>query len=99
MKHTKGPWRLEAGRRFVTSGGAFHIGYGTNPATGARNFTDPEELDANARLIAVAPDMHEALRRLLEEADERALSGRMMSPGEVAGYIRAVLAKAERGAS
>ena len=55
-KHTPGKWELEAGRCIVTSDGRFTIH--------KANDWNPEricELDANARLIAAAPDMAEAL--------------------------------------
>ena len=60
-QHTPGPWRLEAGRTIVTSSGAFYLAYGSDAHTSLPHFTSPTELDANARLIAAAPDLLAAL--------------------------------------
>jgi hypothetical protein len=64
-KHTPGPWELEAGRTLRTRSGTFYLTYGTEPKTGKWSFDSPTELDANARLIAAAPDMLEALEDVL----------------------------------
>lgn len=60
MPHTPGPWELQGGRCFKTSGGEFYLSYGKdrygNPLW-QHSFC---ELDANARLIAQAPAMLEA---------------------------------------
>jgi len=60
--YTPGPWTLIAGRTFETSDGVFSLSYRTNPETGERLFRSPEALDANARLIAAAPEMYELLQ-------------------------------------
>ena len=56
MSHTPGPWKLQAGRSFETSSGTFHLSYGLSK-TGRPLFSNPCELDSNARLIAAAPEM------------------------------------------
>ena len=56
---TPGPWRLEAGRHFITSSGEFYITYGKD-RHGNSKFKDFCELDANAHLIAHAPLLVEA---------------------------------------
>ena len=61
-KHTPGPWNLEAGRSIVTSSGSFYLSYGKDKAFGAPYFSNFCELDSNARLIAAAPDLLEAVR-------------------------------------
>lgn len=54
---TPGPWTLEAGRTIQTRSGKFHLAYRTDPQTSEKEFSSPTELDANARLIAAAPDL------------------------------------------
>lgn len=53
--NTPGPWKLAAGRLIETTSGGFTIG--REGWTGT-----PVELDANARLVAAAPELFEALR-------------------------------------
>lgn len=62
-KHTPGPWTLEAGRNFITSSGEFYLTYGQDKYKNPK-FRDFCELDANARLIATAPELLEALELL-----------------------------------
>jgi hypothetical protein len=63
---TPGPWKLEAGRSIVTDGGRFNLAYSTDKKTGAASFPNFLELDANAALIAAAPDLLAALERVME---------------------------------
>lgn len=73
-KHTPGPWLLTAGRMLETSSGRFYLSYHTEQRTGRAEFQNFTELDANARLIAVAPEMLEALQqaaKLIETARPR----------------------------
>ena len=53
--YTPGPWKLAAGRLIETTSGGFTIG--REGWTGT-----PVELDANARLVAAAPELAEAIR-------------------------------------
>ena len=84
-KHTPGPWNLEAGRSIVTSSGAFYLSYGKDKASGAPHFSNFCELDANARLIAAAPDLLAELEKLVKVA------GRL---GASCAGAKAALAKA-----
>ena len=59
-KHTPGPWELQAGRSFKTQSGEFHLAYGADKH-GNPNFRGFCELDANAHLIAAAPELLAAL--------------------------------------
>lgn len=61
MSHTKGPWSVERerGQYIVTSIGG--------PVAHVARWTSAVELD-DARLIAAAPDLLEALRKLGNEA-------------------------------
>ena len=54
-QHTPGPWTLQAGRSFKTASGEFYLSYGSD-RYGNPNFRNFCELDANARLIAAAPE-------------------------------------------
>lgn len=82
MTHTPGPWVLTDGftvyaldetkscNRFSTliNGGWVHRPSGSTGALLDR--TTDEELRANARLIAAAPDLLEALQRIMAEDSE-----------------------------
>lgn len=73
-KHTPGPWVLEAGRNIKTSSGTFYISYGREERTGRPYFSDFCELDANAALIAAAPDMLDALKQIIEDIEDRGIT-------------------------
>lgn len=62
-KHTPGPWKLNAGRCIETTSGTFFLSYGSD-RYGNPNFREPVELDANARLVAAAPELLAALREV-----------------------------------
>ncbi len=91
-QHTPGPWTIEQfahpyGKtedRTITSytrtGNPLRIGR-------AYNVMGPNETDANARLIAAAPDMLEALRNFTE--------GRKIAYTAALEIARAAIAKAE----
>lgn len=57
-EHTKGPWRIDSQTRF----GDFTIAAGENVKT--CEFIAKTQSEANARLIAAAPDLLAALREL-----------------------------------
>ena len=57
-EHTKGPWRIDSQTRF----GDFTIAAGENVK--ACEFVAKTQIEANARLIAAAPDLLAALREL-----------------------------------
>lgn len=64
-KHTPGPWKFEGKRaripdeaRIITYGTGKHLAY----ALDFNRFDRDEEADANARLIAAAPTMLDALK-------------------------------------
>ena len=68
---TPGPWTVSAGRVITTSSGQFYLTYGKDKY-GNPLFKDFVELDNNAHLIAAAPAMYEALKRikvLMESGD------------------------------
>ena len=106
MTHTPGPWELEAGRCFRTQSGTFYLAYGSDPKTSAPHFKSPTELDANARLIAAAPDLLAALEGILiayiqelSPEQRRACKGEK-STEDIDGNVRearAAIARAKEG--
>ena len=86
-KHTKGPWKVGKPRECIRDG---NLMYGI---IGPETVTDYEDwgfTEANARLIAAAPDLLEALK--LADA---MLSGANMNAKVVEKKVRAAIAKAE----
>ncbi len=77
-KHTPGPWRLEGPDNFsyhLTDQNGEHIAY-LNKSRYVDNRQDVEA-DANARLIAAAPEMYEALVEHGKGSNIRALLARI----------------------
>jgi len=65
MTHTPGPWTVvvaNTGAVYITGGKPLEDGL--NPIASMDG--DPDELDDNARLMAAAPDLLDALRDLLD---------------------------------
>ena len=103
-KYTPGPWKVGPGDIYAegTAASDFDdivicaIGY-----AGARSHeyaivkAHKPEGRANARLIAAAPELVEALRRLLDARDKDVTTGRLQfsSDPEAANTARALLAK------
>lgn len=87
MKHTPGPWTIN--RHGAIVGGDFTEytnGRGQSQiamATGAHNISD-EERNANANLIAAAPDLLDALKRCSK-----------LIEGEVPSFVIDAIAKAQ----
>lgn len=59
-KHTPGPWFLSPQRKFIRANGAH--GYNISAIVEQEPFTE-----ANAKLIAAAPDLLNALRKLVDK--------------------------------
>ena len=96
-KHTPGPWKLEFNR--LISNRACSWTFRANGYLIGESFlTGTSEGEANAHLIAAAPEMYEALRVLAEEMEycnrESPQSMHMTIP-YWAKRARAALAKAE----
>ena len=102
---TPGPWKV-----YRSPDGSAIIGIGVNrpgdPDHGA-GITDPRfglwgsgaEREANARLIAAAPDLLAALKHLLAFVEAHTEAGEVIPPYTVEHVrARAAIAKAERGA-
>lgn len=85
--HTPGPWQIDDCTPGESTGLRFEVG--TKDSVIARTTDGWKEAHANARLIAAAPAMYEALREILHEADYL-----LPTTGEM---IREVLAKVDGG--
>jgi hypothetical protein len=95
-QHTPGPWTSYTGTNSIWADGKRAICI----VTGARNHED-QERDANARLIAAAPDLLEALNGVLpymEAAETEGLVGDEGCHWPVEN-VRAAIAKATGSAS
>lgn len=93
--HTPGPWILKAGRALETPHGEFSLTYG-HDRHGNPNFKDFCALDANARLIAAAPELLAQLKSLLEMFDhDAAHQPDPITAGEMIDATLATIAKAE----
>jgi len=99
--HTPGPWEVAGHGNYVRSrSGGFAVAQ-SEELPGQ----DGEERNANARLIAAAPEMLEALKELVKEFDayEAAMCKRFSAGHEDHGrqreLARLAIAKAEGGAS
>ncbi len=94
-KHTKGPWTCHSGSVYVDGPDVYPKGdndgipiahMDREPGNG----TEPVERDANAALIAAAPDLLEACK-----GARQALSGRIDAGDPLSLMINAAIAKAE----
>ena len=65
MKHTQGPWRVRESTNEIVG---FDNG-GCEVRRAVAYGGSPEEIDANAALIAAAPSMKQALKALADVAD------------------------------
>lgn len=63
-QHTPGPWNCDQ-----TVGFATFVGAEENPNIAAVHFKDTDEGKANARLIAAAPELYEALCDMISDRD------------------------------
>lgn len=91
MKHTTGPWWIsETGPRYSVNAGTGGAGLRHVAMVSCHEafVADTGENIANARLIAAAPDMLEALEAVL---------GWYNGPTDVEGMIRKAIIKAKRG--
>ena len=79
MSHTPGPWELLDGRNIKTVNGIFYLAYGCDEHSKKPFFFSKEkgwsELDANAKLIAAAPELIEAIIDLFNQLDNAGLHG------------------------
>lgn len=101
MNYTKGEWRLEhllAGQYpvYIYDENGMAIAEATNRLDGINNEKAKEEMIANARLIAAAPDMYEALKAVLSSAvcDDFDKSGLAITHYAIDGNIRKLINQA-----
>jgi hypothetical protein len=82
MTHTKAPWRLNAGDETVVMAGSLKV---ARAYCGGLTAINLEEAEANARLIAAAPDLLAALKPFadLVESAKAAFSNDRVSAGNV----------------
>jgi hypothetical protein len=86
IKHTPGPWVFDEDECSEIPALHLYCADSKNPFHGSRS---EEELKANARLIAAAPELLEALQRLLKGEDDEYLT-----PQGLRNLARAAIAKA-----
>lgn len=95
-RHTPGPWEAVCGRTMWTIRGP---GF-TGPAAGNTNYSraaiPPEQREANARLIAAAPELLAACKLALTILDRTARQDVITgAEGNISATLRAAIAKAE----
>lgn len=87
--HTPGPWKSSwNGRWLIQTGGGWLIAKVWPPK--ARGGFSPENVEANARLIAAAPELLEACRTALVELQNLALAMHPNSNGCIARAVEAI---------
>ncbi len=74
MKHTPGPWRNEGWGNLIVNSAE---GYTILACPGGNPNCPVEELQANARLIAAAPEMLETLEHIRDSPEFELFSGNM----------------------
>ena len=91
-KHTPGPWRLQLKDKFTDHP---FVVRGEQGGFCVLGLSDEAE-KADARLIAAAPDLLEALKNLVERIDKNGGIGEYKTdPVFVIKYARSAIAKAE----
>lgn len=94
-EHTVGPWHTE---RIVTSAISIRSDNGFIVGEARADYVmPPNEADANARLIAAAPELAEALRAIVSLVDREDEGGFVYCDDPEITTARAVLAKIEGG--
>ena len=73
-KHTAGPWAAEFGEAYKVraqqDGGLVAILFHLKGQFGMSGRRDGDEVAANARLIAAAPELFEALKEMIHQFDQ-----------------------------
>ena len=96
MKHTPGPWELFESTKYSKSLFSHDGAFIASIDGGKPGEVSIDEMQANSRLIAAAPDLVWALERMLREHDALQMAtGKTGDRWEAATYARATLAKAK----
>lgn len=96
MKHTPGPWTQLKWDRSPESQPDIEISSDHHPywlAGVGSPSSDPETVEANARLIAAAPELFETLLRVVKKIDDA--SGQPSFTANESAEINALIAKAQ----
>jgi hypothetical protein len=98
--HTPGPWNADSGPFIQAEDGAivarlWTLDSGSHAAEVTGQPDEDSEIGANARLIAAAPDLLEALKAAQAHVCSSFECGEDRTACPVRGYIRAAIAKAE----
>ena len=93
VAHTPGPWRATPHSSIVGTGIVANRGIVVASVLGV-----PEVCQANAHLIASAPDLLAALKDLLDEQENAPLERRRTEWAEACARARRAIAQAEGGA-
>lgn len=107
MKHTPGPWTIIDNHQPVRPPSimAEHTPHGAMCVCDLRYKPTREEMDANARLIAAAPDLaavlraYASLRKRWQDDDDFGTVEFLDALGDLQPQIAAALARLEGGAS
>lgn len=96
VRHTPGPWRVVEDGGFR---GIFNLGTGQKVAAVIGSIREGEHIEGNARLIAAAPELLEALREIAIAPCMAELLGRPVDPDDACWCpgcrARAAIAKTE----
>ncbi|ENT5139877.1 hypothetical protein [Pseudomonas aeruginosa] len=87
-KHTPGPWMVDYSE-YLSEGGGLCVMHGNDCIAVVGDFNPEQPIDANAKLIAAAPELLEALKWVIERND----AGQFID-GECMKSARAAIAKA-----
>ncbi len=96
MKFTPGPWTVDVARdiRYIHSAAGDIILQFSPLYDGIDNAAAKNECDANARLIAAAPDLLAALQEIVREPQGKTVADNAKVLSAVIRIARAALAKA-----
>ena len=88
MKHTPGPWRIEDGARIMPPHNATQL-----PIAKMGQLQHESQIEANARLIAAAPELLEAAELALKVLEQSGMITRQLLDADK--ELRAAIAKAK----
>lgn len=85
-KHTPGPWFVQKGFNTIYSfyGGTSGLTTAVASPLGNQLKSGPDELDANAKLIAASPELLEALQYCVEMLENKGINGATLENAKLA---------------